>query len=166
MQAQLGQQVSDDQPEIDVGVGAVRSPFRSRCGLVQVLDWSPSAVTRTFQAGDLASLVWLHGGAFRMGDLDMPEADRTSREICERADAVVVSVDYRLRFGGVTYPVPHDDTVAALRWVRDGRRPSGSTPPASRTVRQPGDRRGAEAARRGRLGVPRASKRSTRPWCS
>ncbi len=64
-------------------------------------------------------LVWLHGGAFRMGDLDMPEADWTARQVCERAGAVVVSVDYRLCVGGVTYPVPHDDAVAAVRWVRD-----------------------------------------------
>jgi acetyl esterase/lipase len=63
-------------------------------------------------------LIWLHGGAFRMGDLNMPEADRTAREICARAGAVVVSVDYRLCVGGVTYPVPHDDSVAAIRWVR------------------------------------------------
>jgi acetyl esterase len=68
---------------------------------------------------DLPCLVWLHGGAFRMGDLDMPEADWTARQICDRAGAVVVSVDYRLCVGGVTYPVPHDDVVAAVGWVRD-----------------------------------------------
>lgn len=64
-------------------------------------------------------LVWMHGGAFAMGDLDMPEADRTAREVCARADAVVVSVDYRLARDGVHYPVPLDDVVAAIRWVRD-----------------------------------------------
>jgi acetyl esterase len=31
----------------------------------------------------------------------------------------VVSVDYRLAVGGTSYPVPHDDTVAAITWVRD-----------------------------------------------
>ena len=64
-------------------------------------------------------LAWLHGGAFRMGDLDMPEADWTARQICDRAGAVVVSVDYRLCVGGVTHPVPHDDVVATVRWVRE-----------------------------------------------
>jgi acetyl esterase/lipase len=49
----------------------------------------------------------------------MPEADWTARQICERAGAVVVSVDYRLCNGGVHYPVPHDDVVAAFRWVRE-----------------------------------------------
>ena len=65
------------------------------------------------------ALVWLHGGAFLGGDLDMPEADWTARHLADRAGAVVVSVDYRLCHGGVHYPVPHDDVVAAVRWVRD-----------------------------------------------
>jgi acetyl esterase len=64
-------------------------------------------------------LVWAHGGAFVIGDLDMPEADWVSRAIATRAGAVVVSVDYRLAVGGVTYPIPHDDVAAAIRWVRD-----------------------------------------------
>ncbi|WP_369252734.1 alpha/beta hydrolase [Geodermatophilus amargosae] len=72
--------------------------------------------------------VWLHGGAFRTGDLDMPEADWTARQVCERAGAVVVSVDYRLCVGGVTYPVPHDDAVAAVRWVRDSAADLGIAP--------------------------------------
>jgi acetyl esterase/lipase len=68
---------------------------------------------------DRPGLVWVHGGAFLGGDLDMREADGVAREICARAGAVVVSVEYRLCHGGVTYPVPHDDVVAAVRWVRD-----------------------------------------------
>ncbi|WP_078916307.1 alpha/beta hydrolase [Streptomyces viridochromogenes] len=65
------------------------------------------------------ALVWVHGGGWVSGDLDSTEADWTAREVCVRADAVVVSVDYRLAVGGVAYPVPHDDVVAAVRWVRD-----------------------------------------------
>jgi acetyl esterase/lipase len=65
------------------------------------------------------ALVWMHGGAFRAGDLDMIEADGVARELCARAGAVVVSVDYRLAVDGVHYPVPHDDVVAAVRWARD-----------------------------------------------
>ena len=49
----------------------------------------------------------------------MREADWTAREVCARAGAVVVSVDYRLAVDGVCYPVPHDDTVPRSRWVRD-----------------------------------------------
>ena len=82
----------------------------------------PVPVRVYLPAGDVPdrpALVWVHGGAFRMGDLDMPEADWTARHMADRAGAVVVSVDYRLCVGGVSYPVPHDDVVAAVHWVRD-----------------------------------------------
>jgi acetyl esterase/lipase len=79
---------------------------------------------RVYDAGDAGDgtgerpcLVWMHGGAFMAGSLDMPEADWTSRELARRAGAVVVSVDYRLCNDGVHYPVPHDDVVAAVRWA-------------------------------------------------
>jgi acetyl esterase/lipase len=62
-------------------------------------------------------LVWCHGGAFVGGDLDMPEADATARELAARAGAVVVSVDYRLAVEGVHFPVPHDDVRAAYEWA-------------------------------------------------
>src|SRR6478735_5476742 len=74
------------------------------------------------------ALLWLHGGAFMFGDLDMPEADLTAREICTRAGAVVVSVDYRLAVGGVHHPVPLDDCVAATRWLRDNAAELGVDP--------------------------------------
>ena len=74
------------------------------------------------------ALLWLHGGAFMFGDLDMPEADLTAREICTRAGAVVVSVDYRLAVGGVHHPVPLDDCVAAARWLRDSAADLGVDP--------------------------------------
>ena len=77
---------------------------------------------------DRPCLVWVHGGAFVGGDLEMPEADWTARQVCERAGAVVVSVDYRLCHDGVHYPVPHDDVVAAYRWVRDGAAELGVDP--------------------------------------
>jgi acetyl esterase len=62
-------------------------------------------------------LVWCHGGGWIGGDLDMPEADATAREICFRTGAVVISVDYRLATRGVHYPVPLDDVVAAFLWA-------------------------------------------------
>jgi acetyl esterase/lipase len=84
-------------------------------GPVPVRVYTPSAAVPS----DAPCLVWLHGGGFIGGDLDMPEGDWTAREVCAAAGAVVVSVDYRLSVGGVCYPVPHDDTVAAVTWVRD-----------------------------------------------
>jgi len=63
----------------------------------------------------------MHGGGFDFGDLDMPEADWTAREVAGRANAIVITVDYRLAVGDVAYPVPHDDVVTAIRWTRDNR---------------------------------------------
>ena len=81
---------------------------------VRVYGDAPSS-----SGSDRPALLWMHGGGFMMGDLDMGEADWTSREINARTGAVVVSVDYRLAVGGVHYPVPLDDCVAAARWLRD-----------------------------------------------
>ena len=45
-------------------------------GPVPVRVYEPAA-----GASDRPCLVWMHGGGFMMGDLDMPEADRPSREV-------------------------------------------------------------------------------------
>lgn len=77
---------------------------------------------RSYRRTDLSravpALVWLHGGAFMYGDLDMPEADHFARQIAHRAGAVVVSVDYRRCDEQVRQPVPHDDCYAVYTWVR------------------------------------------------
>lgn len=70
-------------------------------------------------------LVWCHGGAFVGGDLDMPEADATARELAARAGAVVVSVDYRLAVEGIHFPIPHDDVRAAYEWTLGHASPLG-----------------------------------------
>jgi acetyl esterase len=64
-----------------------------------------------------AALVWVHGGAFVGGDLDMPESDAVARRL--RADGIlVVAVGYRLAGPGTYYPVPSDDVLAAWVWGR------------------------------------------------
>jgi acetyl esterase len=62
------------------------------------------------------ALLWMHGGGFVKGDLDMPEADTVARELA-RAGITVASVDYRLAVNGVLFPVPGDDVDAAWRWA-------------------------------------------------
>ena len=79
-------------------------------------------------AADRPALIWVHGGGFRMGSVADPGTDAIARELCARAGAVVVSVDYRLAVGGVCYPIPHDDVVAGIRWVRDHAGPLGVDP--------------------------------------
>jgi acetyl esterase len=69
-------------------------------------------------------IVWVHGGGFFKGDLDLPE---THEVACALAAAgfPVITVDYRLasigprrRGAGIRYPVPVDDVVAVLRAVQ------------------------------------------------
>jgi alpha-L-rhamnosidase len=93
-------------PEVDVVARRVPGPH----GDIPVRVYTPEQPSG-------AGLVWLHGGAFMMGDLDMPEADSVARELCARTGAVIASVDYRLARDGVHFPVPHDDVVAAYRWA-------------------------------------------------
>ena len=64
------------------------------------------------------ALVWIHGGAFMYGDLDVPEADHFSRQMAYRTSTVVISVDYRLCDGNTHMPVPHDDCYAVYTWAR------------------------------------------------
>ena len=73
-------------------------------------------------------LVWCHGGAWVGGDLDMPEADATAREVVVRAGAVVVSVDYRLAVDGTHFPVPLDDVLSAYDWAMDQVEMLGASP--------------------------------------
>jgi acetyl esterase len=66
------------------------------------------------------ALMWLHGGGFTGGDLDMPEGHRVSAELAARAGALVVSVGYRLASDDVRFPVPVDDARAAWLWLTEG----------------------------------------------
>lgn len=63
------------------------------------------------------AIAWVHGGAFMFGDLNMPEADVVSRELCARSNALVVSLDYRKTINGEHYPVGQDDVYAAWLWL-------------------------------------------------
>lgn len=87
------------------------------------------------------ALVWIHGGGFQHGDLDMPEAHEVSRGVAGRADAVVVSVFYRLcdepsgtpapnpdGETGIHAPIPLDDVHAAFTWVREHAAELGADP--------------------------------------
>ncbi|THG31648.1 alpha/beta hydrolase [Naasia lichenicola] len=62
------------------------------------------------------ALVWVHGGAFIGGYLDMPESNWVARELAARG-IPVLSVDYTKCLGGVHYPAPSDDVLAAWRFA-------------------------------------------------
>jgi acetyl esterase len=74
-------------------------------------------------------LVWVHGGGFAGGSLDMPEADWVARQLADRG-ICVVSVSYRLaphidyrspdaqsEGEGVHFPVASEEIVAAFTWT-------------------------------------------------
>ncbi|HEX5730027.1 alpha/beta hydrolase [Microbacterium sp.] len=63
-------------------------------------------------------LVWMHGGGFTGGDVDMFEADGVARELAFRASATIISVDYRLADAQTHFPAPVSDVIDAIAWVR------------------------------------------------
>jgi acetyl esterase len=65
---------------------------------------------RRYGDGASTTLVWLHGGGFSAGDLDMPESDVVARELVRRCGIEVVAVDYRLE----AFPAGLDDVTAVL----------------------------------------------------
>ncbi|MEW2014010.1 MULTISPECIES: alpha/beta hydrolase fold domain-containing protein [Microbacterium] len=99
------------------------TPYGAAGGLVRVY---PARVIERPTPG----LVWLHGGGFAAGDIDMPEADHVARTLAD-AGTTVLSVDYRLaplpdgwepptvepgreRAG---FPAASDDTLAVWDWL-------------------------------------------------
>lgn len=92
---------------------------------------------RSFQAvsggAPAAGIVWVHGGAFAFGDLDMDESDWFASQLAS-AGVSVVSVDYQLapwealarlrdipapkNPGSARYPVALDEIERAFEWAR------------------------------------------------
>jgi len=68
---------------------------------------------RTYRgtADEKVGLVWVHGGAFVAGDLNMNEAHWVSLELAARGIAVL-SLDHQKALGGVRHPVPSDEILA------------------------------------------------------
>jgi acetyl esterase/lipase len=105
-------------------------PAGPALGAVAVVDHSVpgpagSVPIRTYwprSAPAGVGLLWIHGGGFGSGDLDMPEADAVSRALAE-AGVTVVSTHYRLAVDGVHFPACSDDVLAVWRWLAAGTDP-------------------------------------------
>jgi acetyl esterase len=64
----------------------------------------------------LALVMWVHGGAFFMGDLDMPESHWVGLTLAAQGFAVL-AVDYQKCLDGVHFPTPSDDVLDAWLWA-------------------------------------------------
>ena len=87
---------------------------------VQVPTRAGSATVRVYrpsEATDLPVLMYLHGGGFALGDLDMH--DEYLRNLANAAGIVIVSVDYRLA-PEHPYPAGLDDCVDVWSWLQTG----------------------------------------------
>ncbi len=83
----------------------------TRAGSTTVRVYRPSEAT------DLPVLMYLHGGGFALGDLDMH--DEYLRNLANAAGVVIVSVDYRLA-PEYPYPAGLDDCVDVWSWLQTG----------------------------------------------
>lgn len=64
------------------------------------------------------AVVWVHGGAFIGGYLDMPESNWVALELASRG-IPVLALDYTKCLGDVHFPVPSDDVLAGWRFARE-----------------------------------------------
>lgn len=122
------------QPAMD-GEGAHDESLADvRAGFERIADWQgepeevgrvfeetvPGNVTvRVYQPSDEPSetvLVFMHGGAWRLGSLEV--VDHPCRYFTRAGRCTVVSVDYRLA-PEHPFPAALDDVMAALRWVSE-----------------------------------------------
>jgi len=64
--------------------------------------------------GDLPVIVYYHGGAWVLGDLD--SADSSARALAKESQSIVVSVDYH-RAPEKPFPASHQDAYTAYEWA-------------------------------------------------
>ena len=77
-------------------------------------DGVPVRVYRPSPDDDLPVVVYFHGGGWTIGSVD--DYDPITRALANAANAIVVSVEYRLA-PEHPYPEPLDDCWTALEWV-------------------------------------------------
>ncbi|GAB3422624.1 alpha/beta hydrolase [Haloparvum alkalitolerans] len=107
-------------------MGLVRDlAFDGPHGEVPVRVYRPEPEGAHTDGQPARTLVYFHGGGWTLGTLD--SIDGVCRRLADRADAVVVSVDYRLA-PEHPFPVAADEAAAALEWVAENAGAFGADP--------------------------------------
>lgn len=83
----------------------------------QVATAEPVRAGQTAQVPD-AALIWVHGGGFLGGGLDMPESNWTALELAAQG-IPVLALDYRKVLNGVHFPAPSDDVLGGWLWATE-----------------------------------------------
>ena len=97
-------------PEMLTSVGSTRDiQISGPAGPLKARIYRPET-----HATALPTVLFIHGGGFVVGSIETH--DNQARTICAVAEAVVVSVDYRLA-PETQWPEPVEDCRAALLWV-------------------------------------------------
>ena len=109
VKALLVEQGKDTTPTALVpGVTSVDRAIRGAAGEIPARIYTPEG------AGPFPVVVYYHGGGWVIANKDV--YDGGARGLAKQANAVVVSVDYRLA-PEAKFPAQHDDALAAYRWV-------------------------------------------------
>ena len=107
--AVLKQQGKDTAPTALVpGVTSADSTLPGPAGALPVRIYTPAG------AGPFPLIVYFHGGGWVIADKNV--YDGGARGLAKQANAVVVSVDYRLA-PEAKFPAQHDDALATYRWA-------------------------------------------------
>lgn len=108
-QAQLSDVMPSYEPANQIDVRDTTVPGPSDAPDVPVRIYTPANLE-----APVPGLVYIHGGGFVLGDLDMFHAHVL--RLADELGIVIVSVDYRLA-PEHPFPAPVEDCYAALKWV-------------------------------------------------
>lgn len=113
---------ADPRPDIDTASLQRRFPHLANVETREIsIDGAARAVPARLYTDASAeasgrALVWVHGGAFIGGHLDMPESNWVALELAARG-IPVLAVDYVKCLGDVHFPEPSDDVLSAWRYA-------------------------------------------------
>lgn len=112
---------ADPRPDIDAASLLLRFPHLARVEVAELrIDGPqrrliPARLYRDASAqAPRRALVWVHGGAFIGGHLDMPESHWVALELASRG-IPVLALDYIKCLGATHFPEPSDDVLAGWR---------------------------------------------------